>query len=350
MLSDSLDRMIWALLIAFALTMVLGPQVIKWLTKLKVGQNVYELAPEEHQKKQGTPTMGGLMFAAISIIAAFALRRGPFSLASDLLLALCVFALLNLGLGFADDFTKLRGHKNQGLTERQKLIVQCVVALLFSLYCYLHPMIGSKIIVPFFGWEWDLGPFYIPAMIFVIVCTTNGANFLDGLDGLAGGVTSVITSFFSVVVILMLNCMHCAATSAITSETYRNLQNVGVLMAAVTGALLGYLRFNLYPARLMMGDTGSMYLGGLVVGVAMITRLPLLIPIAAAGYAVSLLSTFIQRWYFRLTKGKRIFKMAPLHHHFELSGMHETAIVGMYVIFTVVLCVLSLLSLKGIYF
>lgn len=340
MLSSGVVRLAGAVLAAFFVTLLIGPGVIRLLTRLKVGQNVYELAPEAHQKKQGTPTMGGLMFAAVSIVLSLLLRTGPFDFANDLWLALVAFALLNLLMGFLDDRTKLRGGKNQGLTERQKLGIQFVLALLFSLYCYRHPLIGSRVIVPFFpGAAWDLGPFYIPVMIFVILCTTNGANFLDGLDGLMGSVSSVICGFFAVTVLLIAS-----------QAQNTNLLNAAVLMAAASGALLGYLRFNLHPAKLMMGDTGSMYLGGLVAGVAMAARLPLFIPIIAGLYAASLLSTFIQRWYFRLTKGKRIFKMAPLHHHFELLGVPETKIVSMYIIITAILCLVALLAMPGIFY
>lgn len=341
MFSESLHSMLWALLIAFFVTLLIGPLVIRGLRRLKVGQNVYELAPEEHKKKQGMPTMGGLMFMAVSIVVAFVLRSGPFAIATDLLLVVVVFSVLNLVIGFLDDFAKLRGKNNKGLSERQKLIGQGLIALLFSLYCYFHPMIGSSIAVPFAGTEWDLGLFYIPVMMFVIICTTNGSNLLDGLDGLLGGVTSVITGFYVILVMLLLAALESAGAGL---HDYANLQNIGVLCAACCGALLGYLRFNLHPAQLMMGDTGSMYLGGLVVAVAMVTKMPLLIPLVAGMYAASLLSVFLQRWYFRLTHGKRIFKMSPLHHHFELSGVAEPKIVSMYAIVTVVLCAIALLG------
>lgn len=330
---DAIARMLWAALITFFVSLAIGPWVIRTLRKLKVGQNVYELAPEEHQKKQGTPTMGGLMFAGVMLVIAFILRTGPFSIRTDLLIALAAFALLNLVVGFLDDLTKLRGKNNKGLSERQKLAMQTVIALLFSLYCYLHPDIGSRVYVPFIGATWDLGPFYIPAMMFVIVCTTNGSNFLDGLDGLLGSVSAVIAGCFALILLLITG-----------GNLSPDQQNLAVLMAAAAGALLGYLRFNLHPAAMMMGDTGSMFLGGLVAGVAMMTRLPLLLPLVAGMYAASLLSTFVQRWYFRLSGGKRILKMSPLHHHFELSGVPETKIVSMYTVVSVVLCLLSLLG------
>lgn len=332
-----LHAMIWAVLAAFFISLLLGPWVIRLLRRLKIGQNVYALAPEEHQKKQGTPTMGGLMFAAVSIAVTLCFRRGPFTAASDLMLAVCVFALLNLAIGFVDDLTKLRGGSNQGLSERQKLIGQIVIALLFALYCYYHPQIGSRILVPFARSEWDLGILYIPVMMFIILCTTNGANFLDGLDGLLGSATSIISAFFAVAALLLFG--------GVGGPEGENLQNTGILSAACCGALLGYLAYNLYPARMIMGDTGSMYLGGIVVALAMVMRLPLLIPLVAAMYAISLLSVFLQRHYYRLTGGKRIFKNSPLHHHFEMSGVGETKIVSMYAIVTAVCCFAALLGI-----
>lgn len=333
MQNEALRSMLAALLVAFGVMAACGPLIIRALRRLGLGQNVYELAPAEHQKKQGTPTMAGLAFALVSIVLAFALRRGGFDVKTDFVLAISLFALLNLAIGFADDFLKVRGHNNKGLGERQKLLPQGLVALLFTLYCYFHPQIGSQIRVPFSAYEWNLGLFYIPLMTFVIICTTNGANLLDGLDGLLGSVSTVIMGFFVLLIAVLMG------------NVDENLRNVGVLCAALAGALMGYLCYNLHPARMIMGDTGSMFLGGVVVGVAMVTRQPLLIPIVAAGYAASLLSVFMQRWYFRLTGGKRIFKMSPLHHHFELLGVPETKIVSMYTLVTVLMCAIGLLAI-----
>ncbi|GHU82287.1 phospho-N-acetylmuramoyl-pentapeptide-transferase [Clostridia bacterium] len=335
-----MQRMVWAVLIAFAAALALGPWTIRELRKLKLGQHVYALAPEAHQRKQGTPTMGGLLFALVAIVVGFALHAGAWDIQTDMTLALVVFALLNLLIGFLDDFKKIRAKKNQGgLSERQKLAAQIVVAAAFAAYCYVHPQVGASIYVPFFGGEWNLGVFYIPAMVFVIVCTTNGANLLDGLDGLLAGVSGAVTAFFAVVALL--------AAAQATGAAQDNLLNIGTVAAAAAGALLGYLRFNLHPAQMIMGDTGSMFLGGLVVGLAMLMRLPLIVPIAAGTYAASLLSVFLQRMYFKATHGKRIFKMSPLHHHFELSGVPETRIVSMYTIATVLLCLVAFLGIQA---
>ena len=325
-------RMLIGLLAAFALSALLGPTMIKLLRKLHVGQNIYELAPESHKKKQGTPTMGGLLFALVTTAVALVLHQGGFSRTADLALPAIVFSLLNLCIGFADDFTKKRGGKNQGLTELQKLALQIVLAAAFSVYCFLNPQVGSSIYVPFLRREWDLGWVYVPVMMFVIICTANGSNLLDGLDGLCGGVSAVVMGAFALMT-LICSCLF---------PNVAGFESLGTLCACACGALLGYLCYNFHPAKVMMGDTGSMYLGGLVVSTAMLMRLPLLIPLAAGAMAASLLSVFMQRYYFKLTHGKRIFKMSPLHHHFEKCGVEETRIVSMYVLVTVLLCALAL--------
>ena len=330
--------MVWAVLIAFAAALAMGPWAIRLLHRLKFGQNVYELAPESHQKKQGTPTMGGLLFALVTVAVGSVLRFGGFEIQPDMAAALALFAVLNMAIGFLDDIKKIRSHKNQGgLTEKQKLVMQFVTAAAFTAYCYLHPQVGSSIYIPFAGVEWDIGLAYFPVMIFVIICTTNGSNLLDGEDGLLASVTGVIAAFFAIVSLLLAATLRGAAQE--------NVLNTGVLCAAAVGALLGFLRYNLHPAKVIMGDSGSMFLGGLVAGVAMLLRLPLLLPLVAGAYAVSLLSVFMQRMYFKATHGKRIFKMSPLHHHFELCGIPEARIVSMYAIVTILLCLLAFLGL-----
>lgn len=334
-----MQRMVWAVLLSFAVTLSMGPFAIRALRKLKFGQTIYELVPESHQLKQGTPTMGGILFFIVTVAVALVLRVGTLAIKTDFMLALITFAVLNMMIGFLDDYGKIRTNKNQGgLSERQKLVSQFIVAAAFSAYCYMHPDIGTSIYVPFLNIEWELGWTYIPVMIFVIICTANGANLLDGLDGLLASVTTVITAFFAIVALLL--------AAVFTGAKQDNLLNTGMLCAAACGALLGYLRFNLHPAQIMMGDTGSMFLGGLVIGVAMLLRLQLLIPIVAGAYAVSLLSVFMQRMYFKATHGKRIFKMSPLHHHFELNGVPETRIVSMYAIATVLLCLFAFLGIQ----
>ena len=300
--------MMITLLIAFAVGIVLGKAMLPVLHKLKFGQNIYELAPEAHKKKQGTPTMGGLVIAGAAIAAAL------------------VMALGNLCIGFVDDMTKIRRGKNGGLTPKQKMIFQTLLALAFSCYCYFHPQVGSVIKVPFFRVEWDLGIWYIPIMMFIIVGTTNSANLLDGLDGL---LTSVSMVDFATLAVL------CGAAS---------LGSLGVGCAAMCGACMAFLSRNAYPAQMFMGDTGSMFIGGAVVAAAMLLRQPLILVLIAFWMLMSSLSDIIQITYFKKTHGKRIFKMAPIHHHFELCGIHETKIVTMYMVTTAILCVITLLG------
>ncbi|GHU71229.1 phospho-N-acetylmuramoyl-pentapeptide-transferase [Clostridia bacterium] len=334
-----MQRMLWAVLGGFAITLIIGPTFIKLLRKLKVGQQVYDGAPAAHQKKQGTPTMGGLMIALVSIAMTFVARVGSFEWKSDVPLAIAAFALLNLGMGFADDFLKIRRKANHGgLSEMQKTIPQILFALAFSAYCYQHPLIGSSVRLPFTAREWDMGYWYIPIMAFVIYCTLNAANFLDGLDGLLGSVS--LCDFAAVGIIALL----LAGTIGISQLQYMTL-NVAILCAAMAGALMGYLRYNLHPASMLMGDTGSMYIGAVFVGAAMALRIPLWVPVAGGMMVVSLISTTAQRVYFKATHGKRIFLNSPYHHHLEMKGMGETRIVSMYVLVTLILCLLCFLML-----
>ena len=235
-------------------------------------------------------------------------------------------ALGNLCIGFVDDMTKIRRGKNGGLTPKQKMFFQTLLALAFSCYCYFHPQVGHVIQVPFFRVEWDLGIWYIPIMMFIIVGTTNSANLLDGLDGL---LTSVSMVDFATLAVL------CGAAS---------LGSLGVGCAAMCGACMAFLSRNAYPAQMFMGDTGSMFIGGAVVAAAMLLRQPLILVLIAFWMLMSSLSDIIQITYFKKTHGKRIFKMAPIHHHFELCGIHETKIVTMYMVTTAILCVITLLG------
>ena len=334
-----MQRMIWAALTAFAASLIAGPTVIKMLTRLKVGQQIYGLAPEAHKAKQGVPTMGGLMFAVMSVALAFAFRTGTFDWKSDIPAAIALFSLLNLAMGFADDFLKIRRKQNQGgLTESQKTIVQLIIAAAFSWYCWRHPDIGSSIRLPFTTREFNLGWAYIPVMAFVIYCTLNAANFLDGLDGLLASVSVVDFATFGIIALLFSGQMG-------ASQNQSQIVNIATMCAALVGAMMGYLRYNLHPAQMMMGDTGSMYIGGIFVAIGMALRIPLWIPFAGVMMAVSLVSTFAQRMYYKATHGKRIFKNSPYHHHLEMMGMPETRIVSMYVLVTVMFCLLCFLAL-----
>ena len=333
-----MQRLIWTILAAFAMAIVLGPIMIPWLKKLKFGQTIYDLGPESHKKKQGTPTMGGVIFAIAALIAMIAFARNDSRF--DYMLMIVISALGFGLIGFVDDFIKVKLKRSLGLTPMQKVVPQLVLSVALAIWAYNSDTIGSSLTVPFFNVEWNLGWVYIPAMVFIMVGTVNSANLLDGLDGLLSGCSMI--NFITVMIIAL--CMAVA-----NPENSSNLLNTAIAAGAMAGALLGFLRFNAHPARVFMGDVGSFFIGGALVGMMMVTRLSLLLPVISIAMFASSLSDIIQVGWFKYTKkkygaGRRIFKMAPLHHHFELSGMPETRVVAMYYIVTAALCLLSLLG------
>ncbi|MBQ7488212.1 MAG: phospho-N-acetylmuramoyl-pentapeptide-transferase [Clostridia bacterium] len=314
-----------AVFTAFICGIILGRILLPVLHKMKFGQNIYELAPEAHKKKQGTPTMGGLVIASAALLAVCIMAffvPGP----KQLLIAVLLLGHVNMGIGFADDMTKIRHKENKGLTPRQKLIIQTVAAIIFAVYCYMSPLVGSVIRIPFLRTEVDLGILYIPITAFIIVGTTNSANLLDGLDGLLTSVAYVDFAFFAILAVL-------AGDLAL-----------GAGCGALVGACFAFLFYNAYPAKMFMGDTGSMYIGGAVSAAAVVMRQPLILLLVAFWMMMSSLSDLIQFAYFRATHGKRIFKMAPIHHHFELSGISEPKIVMIYNVTTILLCLAALLG------
>ncbi|MBQ8972235.1 MAG: phospho-N-acetylmuramoyl-pentapeptide-transferase [Clostridia bacterium] len=328
-----MQRILWAALVACVLSVAFGPIVVPWLKKLKFGQTIYDLGPQSHKKKQGTPTMGGIIFTVPGLLvgAAFSVREGRLDYLPMLLVSALGFGLV----GFVDDFIKVKLKRSLGLTPKQKLIPQIVIAIALSVWAYLNPNIGSSLIVPFAKTDWNLGWFYIPVMAFILVGTVNSANLLDGLDGLCGSISMIDFACFTVI---------CGLLAVRSPENAGNFTNTAVFSAAMFGAIIGFLRYNSHPAQVFMGDVGSFVLGGALAGIAMVTRLSLLLPIIALAMFVSSLSDIIQISYFKLTHGKRVFKMAPLHHHFELSGMPETKIVTMYRLITIALCLAALLG------
>lgn len=331
-----MQRVIWATVLAFAIAMVLGPVVIPWLKKMKFGQTIYELGLESHKVKQGTPTMGGIIFAVpmiiVPILFSTADQRWSF-------LPMALVSTLGFGLvGFVDDYIKVSKKRSLGLTPMQKIVPQVVISLVLAIWAYCTPQIGSALIVPFTDKTWDLGLFYIPVMMFVLVGTVNSANLLDGVDGLLSGCSLIDFATMALV---------CVALGAANPENAGNMTNMMVFCGAAAGGILGFLRFNTYPANVFMGDVGSFTIGGALVTVAMVTRTALLLPMIALAMLVSSLSDIIQVGYFKYTKkktgaGKRVFRMAPLHHHFEKGGMPETRIVSMYMSVTALLCLIAL--------
>ena len=328
-----MQRLILTIIASFIMAIALGPVVIPWLKRMKFGQTIYDLGPESHKKKQGIPTMGGVIFALPALVAVLLFSRGESRW--DFLLMAIVCAVGFGLIGFVDDFIKVRLKRSLGLTPKQKLVPQLVIAVALSLWAYRHPQIGSSLTVPFFNVEWELGWFYIPVMVFILVGTVNSANLLDGLDGLLGGCALFDFAAMSLI------CMLLAGANPAQGD---NLVNVALFSGAMVGALLGFLRFNAHPASVFMGDVGSFFIGGALVGVCLVTRLALLLPLIAFAMFVSSVSDILQISYFKATHGKRIFRMAPLHHHFELGGMPETRVVAMYYLVTVLLCLVALLA------
>ena len=307
---------------AFGLSVVLCPVLIPFLRRLGVGQYVRGDGPREHQKKSGTPTMGGIVILlGVTVTSLMFAHTG-----TEVFPVL--FVTLGFGLiGFLDDYIKVVRKRSLGLRAWQKLLAQIVVTGVFAWYLSNVSDVGEAVRIPFSGGSYlELSDWYVPFVFVTVLGTVNGANFTDGLDGLASGVTVLIATFFAV--------------SAIGFGS-----GTAPVACAVTGALLGFLLYNAYPARVFMGDTGSLALGGFVAAAALMLRMPLYIVIVAAVYLAEVLSVIIQVGYYKLTKGRRFFKMAPLHHHFELCGWPETKVVAVFVIVTAMLCIAGLIGL-----
>lgn len=308
-------------LIAFGISVILCPLMIPLLQKLKFGQFIRDEGPESHLKKSGTPTMGGIIIlCSIVVTSLFYIKSNPMILP-------VLFVTLGFGLvGFLDDYIKVVMKRSMGLRAWQKMLGQFLVTAVFAYYLANYTDVGTTILIPFSnGYELDLGFWFYPFLFFVVIGTVNGTNFTDGLDGLLSSISVLTATFFTVVAI----------------GTASGLEPV---TCAAVGALLGFLVFNVYPARVFMGDTGSLALGGLIASVAVMQRMPVYIVIVGFIYFAEVLSVIIQVTYFKKT-GKRVFKMAPIHHHFELSGWPETKVVAIFSIVTAILCLVGLVAL-----
>lgn len=302
--------------------MLLGQLLIPVLHKLKFGQYIREDGPESHRKKAGTPTMGGLIFILSSIITIFVFMR---HINFETYIAL--MAMISFGaIGLLDDCLKIFRKQNEGLTARQKMTLLIIVSLFFAYLGYKNTSIGSSIIVPFYSRIFNLGIFYVPFIILYYISITNAVNITDGLDGLCTSVTLMVMTFFILV-----------------SYSF-GYYSLSVFCGVVAGSLLGFLRYNAFPARIIMGDTGALALGGAIGAVSMILKLPLIIIVVGGIFVLEILSDVIQITSYKLT-GKRVFKMAPFHHSLELSGWHEAKIVAVFSIITTILCLLGFLAL-----
>lgn len=314
-------------LLAFAVSAVLGPFVIPFLRRLKVGQTERKEL-ESHLKKNGTPTMGGIMIiAAIVVTSLLYVKDYP-------KIVPILFMMIGFGvIGFLDDYLKVVLRRSDGLLPWQKMLLQIVVTTIFAVYMVRYSDVALTMLIPFSGGKYlNIGWAAIPLMYLAVIGTVNGVNFTDGVDGLVSSVTIMVATFFSVVAI---------GTNA----------GIEPITCAVAGALLGFLLFNVYPASIFMGDTGSLALGGFVAATAYMLQMPLFILIVGLIYLAEVLSVMLQVSYFKYTKkktgtGKRIFRMTPIHHHFELGGWSETRVVAVFSIVTALLCMVALLGCR----
>jgi len=314
---------VFVFILSFAFSLVLGPILIPMLTRLKFGQTVRDDGPKSHYKKTGTPTMGGMIFLIPVVVLA------AFYAGHDKRILPLIFVTLGFGLiGFIDDFIKVVKKRKDGLYWNQKMLGLLLIAVTFAIYVSKTQI--SDIIIPFLGMEKtvSLGWLFVPFVVLVLIASTNAVNITDGLDGLAAGVTLIITVFFTIV-----------------AMTRGEWEYIKIFSSIVAGGCLGFLAFNTYPAKVFMGDTGSLALGGAVGAIAILLKMPLILFIVGGIYVVEALSVMIQVLSFKLT-GKRVFKMAPIHHHFELSGWREVKVVWVFWGITMLLCIIGFFALR----
>mgnify|MGYP000061584136 FL=1 len=310
-------------IVSFFLTLIMGPIFIPFLTKLKFGQTVRDDGPQSHLKKTGTPTMGGFIFLVPMIVLSLFYARYD--------VRILPVALVTTGfgiVGFIDDFIKVVKKRKDGLYWNQKMFGLLLVAVIFSFYV-TKAGIGTDIIIPLLGMDKtiDLAWFFIPFTILVLIASTNAVNITDGLDGLCAGITLIVTLFFSIV-----------------AMTRSEWEYIKIFSSILSGGCLAFLAYNAHPAKVFMGDMGSLALGGAVGAIAIMMKLPLILFVVGAIYVIEALSVIIQVASFKLT-GKRVFKMAPIHHHFELSGWKEVKVVYVFWTITLLLSIISLLAL-----
>ncbi len=311
-------------MVAFLVSAVLGKLLIPALRALKAGQSIKEIGPTWHMSKQGTPTMGGLMFiagiAAAVVVAGWdQMMQGKYAH-----LLVFLFALVFGVIGFVDDYEKVKHHHNTGLTAPQKFLLQLSASIAFTVLLRYLGFLTPNLYIPFVGVELILPwPVYMVFAAFVMVATVNAVNITDGVDGLAAGVTVPVALFYVAV------------------AAWYGYMELGVFAAALAGGLTAFLLYNFHPAKVFMGDTGSLFLGGAVCGMAFALNIPLIIPVIGIIYVAEVLSDIIQVAYFKLSHGKRIFRMAPLHHHLEMGGWSEIKLVFVFTLITTLMCMLA---------
>jgi phospho-N-acetylmuramoyl-pentapeptide-transferase len=315
---------IMAFVIAIGITVIMSPLVIPFLTRLKVGQHIRDDGPQTHLHKNGTPTMGGVILITAVMVASF-LMAG----ASAEVLAALLIMLAFGGIGFWDDYIKVVLKRSLGLRAREKLILQLVIGILYSLLLLLYFEHGTELIMPFTGRVIDISFFYVPLLIVLLMGTANGVNLTDGLDGLASGVTFLVALTWALICIMTGH------------------YNLAIFCGALAGGCLGFLVFNRHPARVFMGDTGSMALGGAVAAIATLTNSEIALIIIGGVYVIESLSVLLQIFSYQIFR-RRIFLMAPLHHHFELKGWKETKVVHTFYLLAAAVCLIGIFSYRGI--
>lgn len=310
------SKVIIAFVLSLGVSLLLGPLIIPMLHKLKFGQNIREEGPKNHLKKAGTPTIGGLIFITSTIVSMIIMRYKPSDEGMIVMYGMLAFGLI----GFLDDMLKIIHKHNEGLTSKQKFLLQLLFSVIAAWYGYT--VIGTKISVLFTNVQVNLGCFFIPFVMFYFVALTNAVNLTDGLDGLNTSVTIIVMIFFAL----------------ISFKTGH--ESVSVFSVALIGGLIGFLKYNKYPAKVFMGDTGSIALGGAISTILLILKNPLIIIIVGGIYVLETVSVIIQVTYYKKTK-KRFFKMAPIHHHFEQLGWSEVKIVIVFSAITAILCLVG---------
>lgn len=318
-----------ALILTFALTAAISHKLIPVLKSKKMGQKILEIGPRWHKSKEGTPTMGGISFIAATVIVA-ALACIASAVWGDIesvlpFLYVLLYGVLNGLIGVIDDSAKLRKKQNEGLTARQKYLLQLVAAAVFLILLSVTGIVDTTLYIPFAGVTWKLGFFYYVIALLLLTGMVNSVNLTDGIDGLASGVTLVVGIFLS-------------AAAFFATQAASVAPALSLIGATLIGGALGFLVYNFYPARVFMGDTGSLYLGGMVVGAAFLLGNPLIVVMCGIVYICETASVMLQVTYFKLTHGKRLFRMAPIHHHFEQCGWSEIKIVSVFTAVTAVAC------------
>lgn len=316
------------LLFCFLVTVIISPLFIKWLRRLKFGQNIL-IYVEKHKEKSGTPTMGGLIFLLSTLLGYLLFWRENNILATITMLSFLFFGIL----GFLDDFIKIKFKQNEGLKPYQKIIGQFGIALIISLFVYFSNLVGSECYIPFSTKTIDLGFWVIPFVILIYIAVVNSVNLIDGLDGLCSGVSGVVIFVFAIILYL--------TTNAFDGVYLNEINNLAIVSLGCVGAVMGFMVYNWYPAKVFMGDTGSLALGGLIASLTVFSKNYFLILVIGFMFVLTAMSVIVQVFVFKLTK-KRVFKMSPIHHHFEQT-CHETKVSLIYILVTICIGVLTII-------